>query len=76
MRVGGHREQELKRMSDLVVRTVRDGQNRARETPCNDRFASRSVEISPESGKNVMDFDAWTSFLIGILYCLGIVRIP
>jgi hypothetical protein len=28
------------------------------------------------SEKNVMDFDCWRRLLIGILYCLGIARVP
>jgi hypothetical protein len=53
--VGQHREQEIKRLSDFVVRTVRAGKNRTRETHCNDLFASRTVELSPESQKNVTE---------------------
>jgi hypothetical protein len=55
MMIGEHREQELKRMPDLVVRTVRAGKNRARDTPCNGLFASRTVEVSPGSVKNVTE---------------------
>jgi hypothetical protein len=38
LRVGERREQELKRVSDLPVRTVRVGKNRARETLYNENY--------------------------------------